>query len=94
MSFGCMRCTLQVWEDLMVGLDFLALPRTLCHRSKKAACALGRQHLGRLLWDLAIEGKLLELGEAQVAKAVMSLHELGMIIGSRELDIFGFLGQR
>jgi hypothetical protein len=28
-----------------------------------------------------------------VAKEVMLAHELGLIISSRELDIFGFLGQ-
>ena len=41
-------------KDLVVGLGFLASPRKLCHCAKKAACALGRQHLGKLLWDLAI----------------------------------------
>ncbi len=85
--FGCN-------QDLVVGLGFLALPRKLCHCTKKAACALGRQNLGKLLWDLAIEGKLLELGEAQVVKAIVPLHELGLIASSLELDVFGFIGQR
>jgi hypothetical protein len=52
------------------------------------------QHLGKLLWDLTVEGKLLELCKAQVAKAVMPLHELGLIVGGHELDVFGFLGWR
>ncbi len=37
---------------------------------------------------------MLELWEAQMAKAVMLLHELGFVVGGRELDIFGFFGQR
>ncbi len=57
---------------------------------QKAACTLGRQHLGKLLWDLAIEGKLLELGEAQVTKAVMPVHELGLIVACYKLEVFGF----
>jgi hypothetical protein len=83
-------------KDLVVNLGFLASPRKLCCCTKKAACALGRQHHGKLLWDLAVEGKLLELGlgEAQVAKAVMPAHKLGLIVVSRKLDVFGFLGQR
>jgi hypothetical protein len=47
-----------------------------------------------LLWDLAIDGKLLELGEAQVAKAVMPSHELGLIVSSRKLDVLSFFGWR
>jgi hypothetical protein len=52
--FGCNK-------DLVVGLGFLALPGKLSHCSKKAACTLRRQHLSKLLWNLAIESKLLEL---------------------------------
>ncbi len=37
---------------------------------------------------------MLELGKAHVAKTVMPLHELGLVIGGRELDVFGFLGWR
>ncbi len=81
-------------KDLVVSLGFLALPRKLCHCTEKAACALGRQHLGKLLWDLVVEGELLELGKAQVTKTVMPLHELGLIIGGHELDVFGFLSWR
>jgi hypothetical protein len=55
-------------EDLVVGLGFLALPRKLCHCIEKAACELGRQHLGKLLWNVAVEGKLLEPWEALVTK--------------------------
>ncbi len=78
----------------MVGLGFLALLGKLSHCAKKAACTLGRQHLGKLLWDFAVEGKLLELGEAHVAKVILPLHELSLVAGGRELDVFGFLGRR
>jgi hypothetical protein len=61
--FGCN-------ENLVISLGFLTLPGKLRPCPKEAACALGRQNLGKLLWDLAVEGKLLELREAQVAKAV------------------------
>jgi hypothetical protein len=52
----------------------LALLGKLGHRPKKAACALGRQNLDKPLWGLAIEGKLLELRKAQVAKLVELMH--------------------
>jgi hypothetical protein len=52
--FGC-------GKDLVVGLDFLVLPRKLPYCAKQAANTLGRQHLGKLLWDLAIEGGLFKL---------------------------------
>jgi hypothetical protein len=48
-------------KDLVVGLGFLALPGKLSHCAKQAASTLGRQHLGKLLWNLAVEGKLFEL---------------------------------
>ncbi len=78
----------------MIGLGFLVLPGKLPHHAKKAACALGRQNLCKLLWDLAIEGELLKLREAQVAKAVMPAHEIGLIVSGHKLDVFGFLGWR
>ncbi len=78
----------------MISLGFLALPGKLCHHPEEAACALGRQNFGKLLWNLAVEGKLLELREAQVAKGVVPAHELGLVVSSHELDIFGFLGWR
>ncbi len=66
-------------EDLVVGLGFLSLPRKLCHRAKQAASTLRRQRLGKLLWDLAIEGKLFKLWKGKVTEAVMPLHELGLV---------------
>ncbi len=78
----------------MISLGFLASPGKLCHHPKEAACALGRQNLGKLFGDLDIEGKLLELRDAQVAKAVLPVHEFGLVVGGRELDVFCFLGWR
>jgi hypothetical protein len=74
----------------MVGFGFLAFPGKLGHCAKKAASTLGRQHLGKLLWHLAVEGKLFELWKGKVTEAVMPLHELGLFVGGRELDILGF----
>ncbi len=71
----------------MISLGFLASPGKLYHCPKDAACALQRQNLGKLLWDLAIEGEVLELREAQVAKGVVPVHELGLVGGGRELDV-------
>jgi hypothetical protein len=59
--FGCDKY-------LGVGLGFLALPGKLGHCAKQASCTLGRQHLGKLFWDLAIEGKLLEFWKGKVTK--------------------------
>jgi hypothetical protein len=84
--FGC-------GESFIFSLGFFVLPGKLGLCPKKAACALGRQALGKLLWDLAIEGSLLELREAQVAKAVVPVHMLGLVVGGRKLGVFGFLGQ-
>ena len=75
-------------EDLMVGLlGFLALPRKLCHCAKQAASTLGRQHLGKLLWNLAVDGKLFELWKGKVTKVVMPSHELSLFISGQELNI-------
>ncbi len=81
-------------ENFVISLGFLALPGKLGHHAKKAACALGQQNLGKLLWDLTIEGKLLELREAQVAKAVVPAHKLGLVVGGCKLGVFSFLGWR
>ncbi len=78
----------------MFGFGFLALSGKLGDHAKKAASTLGRQHLSKLLWDLTVEGKLLELWEAHVAKAVMPSHELGLVVGGPVLDIIGFFSQR
>ncbi len=79
---------------LVVGLGFLALPGKLGHRTKQASYTLGRQHLGKLLRDLAIEGELLEFWKGKVTEAVMPSHELNLFVGGRELDVLRFFGRR
>ncbi len=59
------------------------LPRKLHNCAEQAASTLGRQHLGELLWNLAIECKLFEPWKGKMTKAVMPLHELGLLIGSQ-----------
>ncbi len=81
-------------ENFVISLGFLALPGKLGHCPKKAACALGQQNLGKLLWYLAIEGKLLEIREAQVAKTVVPADKLSLVISGRKLDIISFLCRR
>jgi hypothetical protein len=85
--FGCNKY-------LVVGLGFLALPGKLGHRAKQTSCTLGRQHLGKLLQDLAVEGKLFEFWKGKMTKVVMQLHELGLFVGGQELEVLRFFGRR
>jgi hypothetical protein len=78
-------------EDSVGSLGFLALPGKLGHHTKEAASALGRDDLGKLLWNFTIKGELLELGKAQVAKSVLPTHEFSLIVSGCELDVFSFL---
>jgi hypothetical protein len=78
----------------VVGLGFLVSPGKLGHCTEQTASTLGRQHLGKLLWNLAIANKLVELWKGKVTEVKMPLHELGLIIGGRELDVLGFFGWR
>jgi hypothetical protein len=59
-----------------------SFPGDLGHGTKKASHTGGRLDLGQLSRDLAVEHELLELGEGQVAKAVMPAHELGLVVNS------------
>jgi hypothetical protein len=76
--FGCN-------ENFTISLGFLASPGKLGHCPKKVACTLGRHNLDKHLWHLAIESKLLELREAQVAKAVVPAHK-ACTLGRQNLD--------
>ncbi len=78
----------------MGSIGFHALPGTLGLCTKKAAGALRWHDLGKFLWDLTIEGKLFELGKAQVAKVVVPTHELSLIVGGRKVGVFSFLWWR
>ncbi len=75
----------------MISLGFLSLPGKLGHHPQKSASALGWQNLCKLLRDLTIEGKLLELGKAQVAKLVVLTHKLSLLVSGRELDVLSLL---
>jgi hypothetical protein len=69
----------------------LSFPGDLGHGTKEASRAGRRLDLGQLLKDLAIECKLLELGEGQVAEAVMPAHELGLAANGGKVDVLVFL---
>ncbi len=60
----------------------MSFPGYLGHSTKEASRAGRRLDLGQSSWDLAIDGKLLELGEGQVAEAVMPAHEFGLVVDS------------
>ncbi len=49
-----------------------------------------RLDLGQTSRDLAIKRQLLELGEGQVAEAVMPAHEFGLVIGCGQVDVLAF----
>jgi hypothetical protein len=75
----------------MGSLVFHALPGKLGRCTKEATDALRRHNLGEFLGDFTTENELLELWKAQVTTAIVSMHELGLIIGSNELVVFSFL---
>ncbi len=59
-----------------------SFPGDLGHSTKEASRAGRRLDLGQLSRGLAVKRELLELGEGQVAEAVMPAHELGLIVDS------------
>jgi hypothetical protein len=61
---------------------------------KRPPAHSGGLTLASFLGIFAVECKLLELGEARVAKAVVPLHELGFFIGSGKLGVLSFLEGR
>jgi hypothetical protein len=74
-TLSCLHCH----KHFEGGLS--SLSGDLGHDSTKEASRTGRMlDLSQSLWDLSIESKLLELGEGQVAKAVMPAHELGLVV--------------
>jgi hypothetical protein len=71
----------------MVRGGLLSFPWNPGHSTKKASRTGRRLDLGKMLRDLAIERKLLELGEGKMSKVVMSLHELSLAISGAEVDM-------
>jgi hypothetical protein len=58
---------------------------------QQASRAGRRLDLGKTSRDLAIESKLLELGEGKMVKAVMPLHELRLVISGDKVDVLVLL---
>jgi hypothetical protein len=81
-------------KDFVGSLGLFAAQRKLGHCIKEVASALGWLDLGNFLGDFAIECKLLELGEAQVAEVVVPSNELGLFIGGGKLGVLSFLEVR
>ncbi len=69
----------------------MSFPGDFGHGTKEAYCTVRRLDLGQLSRDLAIKHELLELGEGQVAKAVMPAHELDLVVNGNEVDVLVFL---
>ncbi len=69
----------------------MSFPGDLSHGTKEASRAGRRLDLGQLMRDLAAKRKLLELGESQVAKVVMPVHELSLVVDDGEVDMLVFL---
>ncbi len=78
--FGCS-------EDLVRGLGFFAAPRNHGHRAEEAASALGWRDFRQFLGYFTVEGKLLELWEGEMTKAVVSLHQFSLIIDSDKVEV-------
>jgi hypothetical protein len=81
-------------KDLVRGLSFFATPRNLSHRAEKAASALGWRDFCQLLGDFPVEGKLFELCEGKVTKAVVPLHQFSLIVGGGEMDVLSLFRWR
>ena len=81
-------------EDLVRGLGLFTAPRNFSHRAKEAASALGWRDCRQLLGDFPVEGELLQLGEGKMAEAIVPTHELGLIVGSGEVDVFSLFCRR
>ncbi len=58
----------------------MSSPGYFGHGAKEASGAGRRLDLGQTSRDLAIKRQLLELGEGQVAEAVMPAHEFGLVL--------------
>jgi hypothetical protein len=70
------------------------MPRNLGHCGKEDPSTLGRHNFSQFLGDFVIEGKLLKLGEAQMAKVVVPSHELSLFVSGGNLGVLYLLQQR
>ncbi len=69
----------------------MSSPGYFGHGTKEASRAGRRLDLGQTLRDLAVMRQLLELGEGQVAEAVMPAHEFGLVINCGQVEELVFL---
>ncbi len=69
----------------------MSSPGYFGHGTEEASRAGRRLDLGQTLRDLTIKRQLLELGEGQVAEAVMPAHELGLVVDCGQVDMLVFL---
>ncbi len=81
-------------EDLMRGLGLFTAPRNFSHRAEEAASALGWRDCCQLLGDFPVKSELLELCKGKMTKAVVPSHELGLIVGSGEVNVLPLLRWR
>ncbi len=81
-------------KDLVRGLSFFAAPRNLSHRAEEAANALEWRDFCQLLGDFPVEGKLFELCEGKVTKAVVPSHQFSLIVGGGNMDILSLFRWR
>jgi hypothetical protein len=72
----------------------LSSPGYFGHGPKEASHAGRRLDLGQTSRDLAVKCQLLELGEGQVAEAVMPAHEFGLVVNCGQVDMLVFLKLR
>jgi hypothetical protein len=74
-----------------IALSFAA-PRDFCHGPIEAAGAARGANASKSRGDFPVRSQRLEVGERRVAKAVMSPHQLSLIVGSRNVVLI-FLGE-
>ncbi len=72
----------------------MSSPGYFGHGAKEASHADRRLDLGQTSRDLTVKCQLLELGEGQVAEAVMLAHEFGLVIDCGQVDVLVFLKLR
>ncbi len=69
----------------------MSSPGYFGHGAKEASRAGRKLDLGQTLRNLAAKRQLLELGEGQVAEALMLVHEFGLVVNCGQVDVLVFL---
>jgi hypothetical protein len=68
---------------ILVAMSF-GVPRNLCHGSKEAAGASRWANVGEAHRNLTVEGEDFQTQEGFMPEAVVPLHQLSLVIESRE----------